>query len=81
MKDFCYFIGIPAILQTDNGSEYKNDIIKEFCETNNISHIFSSPRHPQTNGEIEVAHKETRKYIINSIIEKPDDDIDLKIFY
>ena len=40
LKDFCYYIGMPKILQTDNWTKYKNTILKEFCNTNNINHIF-----------------------------------------
>ena len=61
IKSFCKIIGFPKILQSDNGSEYKNNIISNFCHKNNIKQIFSSPRHPQTNGVIEVTHKEIRK--------------------
>ena len=32
--------------------------------SNNIEHIFSSPRHPQTNGVVEVVQKEVRKNIL-----------------
>ena len=39
--------------------EYKNSF-KDYCESNHI-------RHPQTNGVIEIAHKEARKFIINNI--------------
>ena len=69
IKDFCYNIRMPKIIQTDNGTEYKNSIINDFCNKNKITHIFSAPRHPQTNGVVEVAHRETRKYIINKILE------------
>ena len=50
--------------------EYKNNLIKNYLTTNKINHIFSSPRHPQTNGVVEVVHKEVRKdifYHINKI--------------
>ena len=67
IKDFCNFIGFPKILQSDNGTEYKNELIKEYCESNNIQQIFCSPRHPQTNGVIETAHKETRRYILDKL--------------
>ena len=80
LKDYCYSIGIAEILQTDNGLEYKNDLITGFCNKNNIKHIFSSPRHPKINGVVEMAHRETRKYIINKILEN-DKDYNLKIFY
>ena len=67
IKDYCNFIGFPKIIQSDNGLEYKNALFKEFCIKNNIIQIFSSPRHPQTNGVIEICHKETRKYILEKI--------------
>ena len=31
IKDYCYFKGFPKIIQSDNGLEYKNELIKEFC--------------------------------------------------
>ena len=69
IKNFCMMVGYPKILQSDNGSEYKNNIIKNFCIKNNIKQIFSAPRHPETNGVIEVSHKEIRKnVIINYVI-------------
>ena len=64
IKNFCMMVGYPKILQSDNGLEYKNNIIKNFCENNNLKQIFSAPRHPETNGVIEVSHKELRKNII-----------------
>ena len=57
IREFCILLGYPKILQTDNGGEYKNHIMEDFCEKNNINHIFSSPYHPQTNGVVEVSHK------------------------
>lgn len=63
IKDYCNYVGYPKLIQTDNGLEYKNSTIKEFYEYNKIIHIFTSPRHPQTNGCVEIVHKETRKYI------------------
>ena len=60
---FCELFGIPKILQTDNGGEFKNNIIENFCNENNIKLIHSSPYHPQTNGSVEATHKEIQKYI------------------
>ena len=64
LKEFYILIGYPKILQSDNGSEYKNNLFQEFCNQHNIQHIFSSPYHPQTNGVVEVAHKEIKKHVI-----------------
>ena len=76
IKDFCNFVGFPNIIISDNGSEYKNHIIKEYCDNNKILQIFSSPRHPRTNGVIEIAHKETRRFILNDVSENIN-EIDL----
>lgn len=46
-KEFCILKGLPKRIQTDNGVEYKSNLINAFCEDNNIQHIFSSPYHPQ----------------------------------
>ena len=32
-----YSFGVPEILQSDNGLEYKNDIISQFCSEKNIN--------------------------------------------
>ena len=61
IKEFCAFVGNPKILQTDNGLEYNNNLIDGFCKDNNIIHIKTRPHHPQSNGVIEVVHKEIRK--------------------
>ena len=64
IKEFCSFVGYPKILQTENGLEYANNKIEDFCTDNNIIHIRSRPHHPQTNGVVEVVHKEIRKYVL-----------------
>ena len=63
-KEFCIYIGFPTILQTDNGSEYCNDIIDTFCAENSIKHITSSPKHPQTNGVVKIVHREIRRKVM-----------------
>ena len=61
------------MLQSDNGSEYKNQILSNFCLDYNIKHIFSSPYKPSANGVVEVTQKEIRKQIILDFIENEDD--------
>jgi len=67
MKNYFNCIGYPKIIQSDNGSEYKNAIINNLLTSNNIKQIFSSHRHPQTNGVVEIVHKEVRKNILNNL--------------
>ena len=52
IKEFCYYVGFPKIIQMDNGSKYNNILFTEFCDKHNIKHINSRPRHPQTNGMV-----------------------------
>ena len=37
IKEFCYYVGILKITQTDNGLEYVNKLFNEFCNKNNIN--------------------------------------------
>ena len=58
---------MPKILQTDNGKEFDNQYIKHYYIENDLKLIHSSPYHPQTNGSVEVTHKEIQKYIFNPL--------------
>ena len=73
LKEFINYVGKPEEFQSDNGPEYKNNLIKNILDSNNIIHIFSSPRHPKSNGVVEVVHKEVRKNILTKINEIIDD--------
>ena len=55
----------PKLLQSDNGKEFDNLLIKEYLENNNVKHIRSRPHHPQTNGCLERYHRELHKYMYN----------------
>ena len=50
--------------------EFDNQYIKYYCIENDIKLIHSSPYHPQTNGSVEVTHKEIQKYIFNEYLNK-----------
>ena len=50
-------------LQIDNGLEFRNTIIKNFCIENDIERIFSPPYQPQANGAVEDVHKTIQKFI------------------
>ena len=49
---YCTFGGSSRIL-TDNGSEFKNQEMKEVCETLGVKHIFSPVYTPQSNGRLD----------------------------
>ena len=51
----CQF-GIPRVLISDNGRQLDNGPFRELCGQLNIKNHYSSPRHPQANGQVEVTN-------------------------
>ena len=49
--------GIPASIVTDNGAQFDNARVREICAQLGISKTFSSPLHPQANGQVEAVNK------------------------
>ena len=47
----------PRYLLSDNGTEFKNQLMDNVLQQLGIEHIFSIPYHPQSNGKLEVFHK------------------------
>ena len=45
--------GLPEIIVSDNGPQFKSEDFKKFCNNRGIQHIFSPPYHPRSNGEVE----------------------------
>jgi len=45
--------GCPFIIQSDNGSSFKNALVTPLLKRYNIKHVFCSPYHPQANGLVE----------------------------
>lgn len=50
-------------LQTDNGTEFRNNLINNYCIENNVEHIYSPPYHPRANGTVEAVHKTIQKFV------------------
>ena len=42
---------------SDNGTEFKNNLMDQVLKQLGTEHIFSAPYHPQSNGKLEVFHK------------------------
>ena len=49
----CKF-GIPRALVSDNGKQFNNPKFRDFCVELGIRNYYSSPAHPQSNGQAEV---------------------------
>ena len=65
--------GKPIILQADNGLEFSNTLLNNYCINNDIKLIHGRVRHPQSQGAVESCHKEIKKYIYNKYFENKND--------
>uniref|UniRef100_A0A2N9J642 Uncharacterized protein n=1 Tax=Fagus sylvatica TaxID=28930 RepID=A0A2N9J642_FAGSY len=52
----CRF-GIPRVLVSDNGKQFDNPKFRQFSEELGIHNHYSSPGHPQANGQVEVTNR------------------------
>ncbi|CAF0824954.1 unnamed protein product [Brachionus calyciflorus] len=59
------FIGAPCILQIDNGREFVARIIRELkLIWKDMVIVHGKPRHPQSQGSIERANADVKKYVV-----------------
>ena len=58
----CRF-GVPRVLVSDNGRQFDNTPLREFCEQLGIRNHYSSPSHLQANGQAEVTNQSLLKII------------------
>ncbi|GJY90308.1 reverse transcriptase domain-containing protein [Tanacetum coccineum] len=56
----CKF-GLLGEIVSDNGKQFRDNPFKDWCEKLNIKQRFASVKHPQTNGQMEKAHRTTIK--------------------
>ena len=59
---FCIF-GLPRIIQSDNGTEFCNDVIRSLMKLINIDHRFISPYNPRSDGKVERSIRTTMSII------------------
>ncbi|XP_070182241.1 uncharacterized protein, partial [Littorina saxatilis] len=60
-------MGIPDEIQSDNGSQFTSDMMREFRKLLSIKGVFSSPYHAQSNGIVERLHG-TLKPMLKKVI-------------
>lgn len=69
---FCRF-GLVDYIVSDNGRQFTSGDFAEFTKNNQISHIFTAPGHPATNGQAENFVKTLKKAIQANLKDvKPD---------
>uniref|UniRef100_A0A2N9G648 Uncharacterized protein n=1 Tax=Fagus sylvatica TaxID=28930 RepID=A0A2N9G648_FAGSY len=62
-KAIIYRFGIPRTFISDNGRQFDNSPFREFCEELGKHNHYSSPGHPQANGQVEVTNRSLLKMI------------------
>ena len=55
--------GIPRVLVFDIGKQFNNSAFRDFCSELGIKNHYSSPAHPQANGQVEVMIRSLLKLI------------------
>ena len=63
--------GVPRILQSDNGREFKNEIMSAFNKLLEIPHRFIAPYNPRADGKVERSVK-TVKDTVNKLMHGAD---------
>ena len=64
--------GIPEIVMSDNGPQFKSTEFAKFASDWHFQHITSSPRNPQSNGKVESAVKICESIMRKAVHEKFD---------
>ena len=55
--------GILRVLVSDNGKQFNNNALRDFCSELSIKNHYSSPAHLQANGQVEVTNRSLLKII------------------
>ena len=63
LKNIICRFKIPKMIISDNGRQFDSQDFRDFCSSLGIKNQFSSPRHPQANGKIEVTNQTLLKII------------------
>lgn len=61
IKDFINKYGKPNGLQSNNGKEFRNSLLSDYCKENGIKFFYGLPYHPQSQGVIESFNKEIKR--------------------
>lgn len=62
---------VPAVLQSDNGTEFCAAVMQELCAMYGVKHVQGSVGHPQSQGAVERANKIVKDKIRAELMRAP----------
>ena len=80
LDEWCATHGLPEMVITDNGSQFRSEEFREFCQQNDIEHRKVTPYYPQANGEVERQNKTLLKAIRTMSAEGKDWKKEIGVF-
>jgi transposase InsO family protein len=72
-KNFIYHYSVPHTFVTDNRKQFDCDSFWKWCAELHIRNYFSSPRHPQANGQVEATNKTIFKILKRKLGDRKGD--------
>jgi len=76
LREIFASLGLPRTCVSDNGPQFTSDEFQQFCQSNNIQSIRSTPYHPRTNG---LAERAVRTFKERMTASRDVSDIDARL--
>jgi IS30 family transposase len=61
--------GVPLAIQSDNGREFKNQVLRDYMLSKHIRIIHGKPRNPKAQGQIERANQTIKRWLSKGLYE------------
>ena len=73
LEELFWLFGFPQTLHSDNGKEFKNKLMHEFCQNHGIKQAHGAARKPQTQGLVERNNRTVKENLTNILKENQAD--------
>lgn len=80
VEGWCFIYGVPKLLVTDQGQEFKAKLAKEVYDALGIEHRTTTPYHPQCNGSVERFNRTMMTYLRKAVNQAEEDTVDWEAY-